>query len=27
MFPRVRSAAFEFFARQFAFEPVAFAAN
>lgn len=27
MFPRVRSTAFEFFARQFAFEPVAFAAN
>jgi dienelactone hydrolase len=27
MFPRVRSAAFEFFARQFAFEPVALASN
>jgi hypothetical protein len=27
MFPRVRSAAFEFFARQFAFEPIALASN
>jgi dienelactone hydrolase len=27
MFPRVRSAAFEFFARQFGFEPVALASN